>query len=195
MKLGDVCGYFGPWIDLQNDRISSRSLDNRIGCYQLLEALKENDGNCPNDVYYVFTVQEEVGCRGSQVTAERIRPDFGIAVDITPAHDYPCDLQGSNTVDGGTGIKICDPSVICDEDLVAAMEECCKNNSIKYQREVIDKGGTDASSMNLSHQGVKAGGIVTVVRYPHAQCSVASKNDIEAGVDLMKAISAYRFKD
>ena len=49
--------------------------------------------------------------------------------------------------------------------------------------------------MNLSHQGVKAGGIVTVVRYPHAQCSVASKNDIEAGVDLMKAISAYRFKD
>ena len=44
VKLGDVCGYFGPWIDLQNDRVSSRSLDDRIGCYQLLEALKENDG-------------------------------------------------------------------------------------------------------------------------------------------------------
>ncbi len=195
VKLGDVCGYFGPWIDLQNDRVSSRSLDDRIGCYQLLEALKENDGTYPNDVYYVFTVQEEVGCRGSKVTAARIQPDFGFAVDITPAHDYPCDLQGSNTVDGGIGIKICDPSVVCDPDLVAAMEECCERDGIKYQREVIDKGGTDASSMNLSNWGVKVSGIVTVVRYPHAQCSVASKKDIEAGVDLMKAISAYEFKD
>lgn len=116
-------------------------------------------------------------------------------MDITPAHDYPCDLQGSNTVDGGIGIKICDPSVVCDPDLVAAMEECCERDGIKYQREVIDKGGTDASSMNLSNWGVKVSGIVTVVRYPHAQCSVASKKDIEAGVDLMKAISAYEFKD
>ena len=91
--------------DQQNDRVSSRSLDDRIGCYQLLEALKENDGTYPNDVYYVFTVQEEVGCRGSKVTAARIQPDFGFAVDITPAHDYPCDLQGSNTVDGGIGIN------------------------------------------------------------------------------------------
>lgn len=98
-------------------------------------------------------------------------------------------------MDGGIGIKICDPSVVCDPDLVAAMEECCERDGIKYQREVIDKGGTDASSMNLSNWGVKVSGIVTVVRYPHAQCSVASKKDIEAGVDLMKAISAYEFKD
>lgn len=195
VKLGDVCGYFGPWTELVNDRVSSRSLDNRIGCYQLLEALKENDGSYPNDIYYVFTVQEELGCRGAQAAAQRIQPDIGIAVDITPAHDYPCDLEGSNEVDGGTGIKICDPSVVCDEDLVSAMEECCKEKGIKYQREVIDKGGTDASSMNLSNMGVKAGGIVTVVRYPHSQCSVASKKDIEAGVDLAKAISAYRFSD
>ena len=127
--------------------------------YRLLSAsgsLKENDGTYPNDVYYVFTVQEEVGCRGSKVTAARIQPDFGFAVDITPAHDYPCDLQGSNTVDGGIGIKICDPSVVCDPDLVASMEECCERDGIKYQREVIDKGGTDASSMNLSNWGERS---------------------------------------
>lgn len=195
VKIGDVCGYFGPWTELVNDRVSARSLDNRIGCYQLLEALKENDGTYPNDIYYVFTVQEELGCRGSKAAAQRIQPDFGIAVDISPAHDYPCDLEGSNAIDGGTGIKICDPSVVCDEDLVAIMEKCCREKEIKYQREVIDKGGTDASSMNLSNMGVKAGGIVTVVRYPHSQCSVASKKDIEAGVDLASAISAYKFSE
>ena len=193
VKLGDVCGYYGEYLELVNDRICAKTLDNRIGCYQLLMALKENDGSYPNDVYYVFCVQEELGCRGSKPTAARIKPDIGIAVDITPAHDYPCDLEGSNEVDGGIGIKICDPSVVCDEDVVAAMEKVCEDNHIKYQREVIDKGGTDASSMNLSGYGVKAGGIVVTTRYPHSQSAVASKADIEAGVDLMTAFSKTEF--
>ena len=99
---------------------------------QLIESLKENDGTWLNDVYYVFGVQEELGCRGSKVAAARIQPDVGIAVDITPAHDYPCDLEGSNVVGGGVGIKICDPSVVCDEDVVALMESCCEKEQIKY---------------------------------------------------------------
>lgn len=195
VKVGDVCGYDGPYCELVNDRICAKTLDNRIGCYQLLEALKENDGTYPNDIYYVFCVQEELGCRGSKPAAERIQPDIGIAVDITPAHDYPCDLEGSNTVDDGIGIKFSDPSVVCDEDVVAAMVECCEDNHIQYQREVIDKGGTDASSMNLSGLGVRTGGIVVVTRYPHSQSAVASKKDIEAGVDLCTAISKYVFNN
>ena len=194
VKLGDVCGYWGPYIQLANDRICAKTLDDRIGCYQLLMALKENDGTYPNDVYYVFGVQEELGCRGSGPAAERIRPDIGIAVDVTPAHDYPCDLEGSNCVDGGIGIKICDPSVVSDEGVVEAMIECCEKNEIPYQREVIDKGGTDSSSMNVSCMGVKTGGIVVVTRYPHCQSAVASKKDIEAGVDLISAFSKYKFQ-
>lgn len=194
VKLGDCCGYYGPYLPLANDRVCAKTLDNRIGCYQLIQALKENDGSYPNDIYYVFGVQEELGCRGSKAAAARIQPDIGIAVDITPAQDYPCDLEGSNAVDGGIGIKICDPSVVCDEDVVAAMEECCQTNGIKYQREVIDKGGTDASSINLSNMGVRTGGIVVVTRYPHSQSAVASKADIESGVDLIKAFSGTTFE-
>lgn len=192
VNIGDPCGYMGEYLSLKNDRICSKSLDNRIGCYQLLQALKENQGG-PNDIYYVFCVQEELGCRGSKPAAERIRPDIGVAVDISPAHDYPCDLEGSNEVDGGIGIKICDPSVVCDEDVVQAMLACCEEHQIPCQREVIDKGGTDASSMNLSGVGVRAGGIVVVTRYPHSQSAVVSKKDIEAGIDLINAFSQYEF--
>ncbi len=196
VKLGDCCGYFGPFMELVNDRVCAKTLDDRLGCYQLIEALKENDGTYPNDVYYVFTVQEELGCRGSKAAAQQIQPDIGIAVDITPAHDYPCDLEGSNAVDGGIGIKICDPSVVCDEDVVRIMEECCEGNGIKYQREVIDKGGTDASSMNLTGAGgTKVGGIAVVTRYPHSQSAVASKADIEAGIDLITAFSKADFSE
>ena len=193
VKLGDVCGYHGPYMQLVNDRICSKTLDNRIGCYQLIEALKENDGSGPNDIYYCFCVQEELGCRGSKAAAAAIRPDIGVAVDITPAHDYPCDLEGSNEVDGGIGIKICDPSVVCDEMVVRVMEECCEEKGIKYQREVIDKGGTDASSMNMAGTGTKVGGIVVVTRYPHSQSAVVSKADIEGGVDLISAFSMKEF--
>lgn len=192
VQLGDACGYMGEYLEMANGRICSKSLDNRIGCYQLLESLKESK-NCFNDIYYVFCVQEELGCRGSKPAAERIRPDIGIAVDITPAHDYPCDLEGSNRVDGGIGVKICDPSVVSDEAVVAAMTACCETHNIPYQREVIDQGGTDASSMNTSGWGVRTGGIVVVTRYPHCQSAVASKNDIEAGIDLMNALSNYEF--
>ena len=97
-------------------------------------------------------------------------------------------------MDGGIGIKICDPSVVCDTDVVQAMLDCCEAQKIPYQREVIDKGGTDASSMNLSRFGVRAGGIVVVTRYPHSQSAVASKKDIEAGVDLLQAFSKYEFQ-
>ena len=189
VKLGDVCGYYGEFRHLLNNLVCSKTLDNRIGCYQLIEALLENDGEGPNDIYYCFCVQEELGCRGSETAAERIHPDIGVAVDITPAHDYPNDLEGSNCVGKGIGIKICDPSVVSDEEVVAVMERCCEEKHIPYQREVIDRGGTDSSSINRSGWGVRTGGIVVVTRYPHSQSSVASMDDIEGGVDLISAFS------
>ena len=193
VKIGECCGYFSPYLHLAGGLICSKSLDDRLGCYQLIESLKENPGNLPNDIYYCFVVQEELGCRGSKVAAQQICPDIGIAVDITPAHDYPNDLTGSNRVGAGIGIKICDPSVVADEMVTGVMEKLCADNGIPCQREVIDRGGTDASSMNLTGAGVRTGGICVVTRYPHSQSSVVSGEDIEAGIDLMNAFSAYDF--
>jgi endoglucanase len=165
VKVGDVASYVGDFAELKGDVVTSKALDNRVGCYIQIEALKKLE-NPYNDVYFVFTVQEEVGCRGSKVTAARIKPDLGIAVDITPAHDYPCDLEGSNTVGEGTAIKVSDTSVICDEYLVSEMVKCCEENSIKHQMDVIYVGGTDASSINTSNIGVRAGGISDILMDP-----------------------------
>lgn len=193
VHVGDVCAYCEPYVQLVNERICSQALDDRLGCFQLIEAMRENDGKGPNDVYYVFTVQEEVGTRGSKTAANRIQPDIGVAVDITPAHDYPGNLEGSNTVGAGTAIKIYDPSVISDEEIVAAMIDCCEKNGIRYQRDVIDRGGTDSSSMNQAGLGARTGGISVAMRYPHCQSSVVSKDDIEEGIKLIAAFCAYPF--
>ena len=194
VKPGDCCTYEGKYVHLASGKLCSVALDDRLGCYQLIEALKENPGTYPNDCYYCFVVQEEVGTRGSKVAAQQILPDIGIAVDITPAHDYPNDLTGSNKIGGGIGIKICDPSVIADEMVVSVMEKLCAEKSIPYQREVIDRGGTDASSMNLTGAGARTGGICVATRYPHSQSCVVDAGDIEAGIDLMNAFSACDFR-
>lgn len=185
VQVGDYCGFIGPWYELQNGRISAKSFDDRAGCFMLLEALKRNEGACPNDIYYVFSVQEEVGCRGSKTAAAQVKPDIGVSVDVTPDHFYPCDLTGCNAVGEGIAITLGDPSAMLDEYLVDEMLACCEEKHIPYQRGVMDRGGTDASSMNLSNEGVRVAGIAVVDRYAHSKCSVIAKQDIEAGIDLL----------
>jgi endoglucanase len=194
VKIGDYCGFLGPYYELCNGRISAKSIDDRVGCYILIEALKRNEGNKCNDIYYVFTVQEEVGCRGSVVAAERIKPDIGISVDVSPDHFYPSDLEGSNTVGEGVGVKIGDPSAMQDEYLVEKMLECCSTNNIKHQRDVMDRGGTDSASMNKAYYGARVAGISVITRYPHSQSALISKDDVLAAIDLVDKYTSINFK-
>ena len=155
--------------------------------------MKQNRGDFINDIWYVFTVQEEVGCRGAAVAAERIRPDIGISVDVAPDHFYPCDLEGSNAVGAGVGVTFGNPSAMMDEYLVDEMTACCEEHGIPYQRDVMDRGGTDAGSINLAFYGTRVAGISIVDRYPHSQSSVISKGDVEAGIRLIDLYTRRRF--
>jgi endoglucanase len=185
VKVGDYCGHLSPYRELKNNRIATKSLDNRAGCYVLVEAMKLNKGDKVNDIYYVFTVQEELGCRGAITAAERIKPDIGVAVDISPDHFFPCDLEGSNAVGEGVGVKVGDPSAITDEYLLEEMLKCCEANEIKYQRDVMSKGGTDSSSMNRAYYGARVAGISVITRFPHNHTAVASTDDILAAIKLV----------
>ncbi|MBQ6582577.1 MAG: M42 family metallopeptidase [Mogibacterium sp.] len=197
VKVGDYCGFVGAWHELQNGRISAKTFDDRVGCYVLIEALKHNTGQYPNDIYYVFSVQEEVGCRGAVVAAERIKPDIGVSVDVSPDHFYPCDLKGANEVGKGVGVTIGNPSAMLDEYLVDEMLSCCEENEIPYQRDVMDRGGTDAQSINRAYYGVRVAGISIIDRYPHSQSSVIAKSDVEASIRLIDRYSdkIFRFEE
>ncbi len=194
VKTGDYCGFIGPYYELQNDRISAKTFDDRAGCYMLVEAMKRNTDRGPNDVYFVFSVQEEVGCRGAATAAARLKPDIGISVDVTPDHFYPCDLEGCNAVGEGVSVTLGDPSAMMDEYLVNEMLSCCEEHNIPYQRGVMDRGGTDAGSMNLSGSGVRVAGIAIVDRYAHSKCSVISRKDVEAGIELIQHYTHRRFQ-
>jgi putative aminopeptidase FrvX len=184
VRVGDVATFIGPYKELSGDIVISKALDDRIGCYILIETARRIR-SCQDDIYFAFTVQEEVGCRGGMVAAARIAPDLGIAVDITPAHDYPSDLEGSNELGGGVAIKVSDTSVICNEAVVQELADCCRKNEIKYQMDVIDRGGTDSGVINRSGTGVAVAGISIATRYPHGPSSMLAMKDVEAAISLL----------
>jgi putative aminopeptidase FrvX len=184
LKVGDVAAYVGDYAELKENNITGKALDDRIGCYILIEALRKI--NKPyNDLYFVFSTQEEVGLRGATVAANRINPDLGIALDVTIANDFPNCPEGSNKVSGGTAIKVSDGSVICNEYLVEEMISCAKENNIKYQLDVIDGGGTDAGAINKSNFGVRASGISVATRYVHGPNALISMDDTNASIELL----------
>ncbi len=192
VDIGDAGVYMGSYAELSGGNITAKAIDDRVGCYMMMETLKRVK-QAYHDVYYVFSVQEEVGCRGSKVSAERIRPDIGIAVDVTPGHDRPGDLEGSNTLGAGTAVKISDTSVICDEELNDFMFKICRDKDIPYQKEVIYVGGTDASSMNMAGYGVKAGAVSVVTRYTHGPNAIVNSDDIESSIRLLSEVVNTRF--
>lgn len=186
VNVGDNAVYVGPFTELNDGNVIAKALDDRVGCYMMIEALKHLK-SCANDVYFVFTVQEEVGCLGAARAAERIKPDIGLSVDITPATDRPGgDLIGNNTLGGGAAIKVSDTRLLCDEGLVRTLVNCSEKNDIPYQLDVIYIGGTDASAINQSGVGVKSAGLSVVTRYPHGTNTLMNMGDVEAATRLLE---------
>lgn len=194
LRIGDTATFIGALEDLGEDRVMGKALDDRAGCYILICALQQlKDQALENDVYFVFTVQEEVGLRGARVAAEFIQPDIGIAVDITGSFDTPNDMEGNAIMGKGAAIKVSDASVICDVDLVDQMIQCAIEENIPHQLDVMSGGGTDGGAMNISGQGVKVAGISIPTRYGHSPNSIVSKSDLEACYKLLSAYVNLKF--
>ena len=139
-----------------------------------------------HDIYFTFTVQEEVGLRGATVLAERIRPDVGIAVDITRAFDLPGEDYGTPVLGGGVAIKVSDGSVICDNGLTNELRRMAEEHKISYQMDPLYAGGTDIGAIMKSCCGVKTLGLSIPTRYGHTPHNIIDMKDVEACSDLLK---------
>ncbi len=192
VSVGDTFAVESNVVRLMGSRIAGRPLDDRIGAVILIEAAKRiaQSGNAPkNDVYFCFTVQEEVGCRGSKTAAYAVRPDVGIALDVTATGDTVGAKPMAVSLGGGAAIKIKDSSVVCDRSLVRHMRALCEKGKIPYQMEVLAAGGTDTSSMQAAAGGAVAGCISIPTRYIHSSVETADLGDVEACAALTAALA------
>ncbi|MTQ97343.1 M20/M25/M40 family metallo-hydrolase [Pseudoflavonifractor sp. BIOML-A6] len=188
VRIGDTAVFDGPAF-AAGDRLVSPYMDDRIACVVLLKAL-ETLGKSDNDLYFVFTVQEELGLRGAKTAAYGIDPDYGVAVDVTWSDDELNPRhRGSSTAGGGASIKVMDGSVICHPQMVKRLEELAVAREIPYQMDVIRQGGTDAGSIHLTRSGVYTGGVSIPCRYMHSPVEMVDARDVEACAGLVAAFA------
>lgn len=193
VREGDICGFNGPYIELPNSNAVAKSFDDRAGCAILIEAIRRNCGCKPNDVYYVFTVQEESGLRGVIEAARAIEADIMVGIDTTIDRKYPADLAGANELGRGIGIKLGGPSSPLDRKLTDTLLDCCKVKGIKYQWDVNARSDMSYTNMDLSVFPGRICGISPVVRNIHSPSSIVSLDDLDAGVELLHAFTSREF--
>lgn len=198
IPIGSPVTRLGALIEM-GDCVNSKSLDNRVSVFILIEALRAlKDVEVPFDIYGVFTVQEEVGLRGAISASHLIDPDFGLGLDVTIAFDVP----GSNGHDAvtclgkGAAIKILDGSTICDYRMVNFLKKVADDQKIQWQPEILPKGGTDTAGIQrYGKKGAIAGAISIPLRHMHQTIELANKEDIRDCISLLteslKAFDQY----
>ena len=193
VQVGDTA-VFDTTPFVSDRKLFSPYLDDRIACAILLSAM-ERIKRADNDLYFVFTVQEEVGLRGARTAAYGIAPDYGIAVDVTDSDDIPdAPHECSSAAGKGAAIKVMDSSVICHPAVVKTLEDLAQARNIPYQRDILRFGGTDAGAIHQSRAGVYTGGISVATRYVHTPLEVADLDDIEACVALTAAFAQAKLE-
>lgn len=187
VAVGDTLIYDSPCFTNQG-KVVSPYLDNRISCAILLKVLEEME-LCPNDLYVVFTVQEEVGLRGAKPAAWAVDPDYAVVVDVTDVDDTPgSEKCGTVRLGKGPAIKIMDSSVICHPDMIQKLESQAKALDMPTQRDIMRAGGTDAGVMHTTRIGVRTGGVSVPCRYIHTPVEMA---DLQDARDCAKLLCAF----
>lgn len=189
VQVGDP-GAFTRTYEERGNRLVAKSMDDRIGCAVAMEAMRRlKETGTPNEVYFVFTVQEEVGLRGARPAAYGLEPALGIALDVTSTGDTPrSGVRVSVNLGAGTAIKVQDTGLIVPPAIKNWMIETAKANAIPYQLELLSIGSTDAAGISLSRSGVPSGCISIPCRHVHTTSETVDLRDVNASVDLLVAL-------
>jgi putative aminopeptidase FrvX len=189
-ELVEVGDWVTMWQDMVEigDMLSSKTMDDRVGVFVMLEALKQARSTTA-DIYAVASVQEEVGLRGAQVTAFGINATVGLALDVTLAVDTPGvpEHETVTRMGEGTAIKIMDSSAISDPRLVRFCRQLAGERNIKHQLEILPRGGTDAGGIQRAGSGAPVITISIPTRYIHSVVESVNKEDLQASIELVAA--------
>jgi endoglucanase len=183
LHVGDVACFDRPFTDL-GDRLVSKAMDDRIGVAVLIETLRQWVDS-PHQVYFVFSVQEEVGLRGATTATFGIDPDLGLSVDVTLTGDTPKGSKMEVKLGKGPAIKVRDGGMLSDPRVIDWMVKGAEKAHLPYQLEVLEGGTTDARAIQVTRAGVPAGCLSIPCRYVHSPSEMVDYNDVQNAVRLL----------
>ncbi|MCL4543174.1 MAG: M42 family metallopeptidase [Chloroflexi bacterium] len=185
VELGDMVT-LDRGLEEIGDGFISKAMDDRVGVFVMIEALRAVRGH-QVDIVAVATTQEEVGLRGAIVSAFGVEPDIGVALDVTLAVDIPGQdaKESVSKLGAGAAIKIMDSSTLSDPRLVRRLREIARREGVAHQLEILPRGGTDAGGIQRSRAGVPSMTISIPTRYVHTVNEMVKRSDVESCVSLL----------
>ncbi len=191
VEVGDTITLDRKLESLSNEIVTGKALDNRAGLTIMIEAARIlSKIKTKSEVYFVGTVQEEIGLKGARTAAYSLNPSVAVAVDTTIPGDHPGVEKKSSSLEIGKGpvITVSDAEgrgIVVTESVLDWMKSSAKKGKIPSQLSVMEGGMTDAAIINLTRQGIPSGGISIATRYIHSPVEVLSLNDLQQCAKLI----------
>jgi putative aminopeptidase FrvX len=189
IHVGCVVTFEDEFMVLNKNRYCGRALDNRMGGFMIAEVarlLKENKHKLPFGLYIVNSVQEEVGLRGAQMIAQKIKPDVAIITDVCHDTNTPMiDKVAQGDLKGGEGpVLTYGPAV--QNNLLNQIIDVANKKKIPFQRAAASRAtGTDTDAFAYSNEGVPSALISLPLRYMHTTVEMCRKEDVENAIRLI----------
>lgn len=180
IQIGDAITFVSKPVRLQNEKMASKSIDNRMGIWCLIECAKRLKGkDLPYELVFLAAVQEEVGLRGAKVASYSINPDAAIVIDVTHGIS-PYTESSSNAFPLGCGVAVgVGPNL--HPSLSKALIDTAKKHEIPHVIEVCaGNSGTDAWAIQITKKGIPCALVSVPLRYMHTQVETVCMSDIEA---------------
>lgn len=179
LALGSTGNYLG------------KAWDDRIGCAVLLEAMRRTAAlSHPNQIFFVATVQEEVGLRGARTASSIVKPEIGLALEGGITGDVPGDRpeETQARLGAGPGLFLYDSSTIASRRLVALVKQTAASKQIPLQLDLVQGYGDDSAEMQLADGGAATVNLVVPVRYTHSHNGIVNRHDFDQTVELLVAL-------
>ena len=188
VRIGDSVWFESDFVEFGEGFVKAKALDDRAGCAILIEMIKSE---LEYDMWFSFSVQEEIGTRGASTAAFTIAPDYAIAVETTTAADV-AGVKDEKRVcicgNGGT-VSFMDRSTLYSKELFDRAFEIAAENGIAIQAKTLVAGGNDSGAIHKSRGGVKVLTVSVPCRYLHSPCCVIKYNDALESLELVKALA------
>jgi endoglucanase len=198
VRVGDPGVWVGPPVELPNDRLLSKALDNRLGAYIALESARRiaESREAQLDVVAVAAVQEEIGLYGARTAAYGLDPQVAIAIDVTPATDYPGgDARRAGKIELGMGAMIARGPTL-NKHVTDLLGEAAEAEGIPHAWEVYARTtSTDADEIHFTRAGIPTGLISIPTRYLHSPNEICALEDVESIIRLIVAFAKRLSRD
>ncbi len=185
---GDFVYFATDALVHENGIVSGKAMDDRAGCFVLIQAVKELFDSYPCDIHFAFTSSEEVGARGGKTVTELVQPDLLVAIDTANYSGLGSGFKNHRILGAGPMLVYYDKTLAPKRRLLSYIQKLLEDANIPYQKDIFAGGGTDAGTGHLVNAGRLAMVLGIPLRYCHGSCSFVQLKDLKTAAHVIQLI-------